>query len=79
MTATLSAATFMSKNFTPTQKAIKNSNNLELKQMFDISAQLVNEQEEINGIGKIRWEKNSWRQLSLIEEEVAVHLQSTKV
>ena len=68
MNATLNAATFMSKNFTPTQIAVENSDDLELKGMFDISANLVNEQKEITGISKICWGDDSWRQFSLIEE-----------
>ena len=46
--------------------------------MFDVTAQLVNNQDEINGLDKIQWE-NSWRQLSLIGDETVINLQSTKV
>ena len=56
-----------------------NSEDLTLKQMFDITAQLVNDQEEINGLDKIQWGKNSWRQLSLIGDETVINLQRTKV
>ena len=31
--------------------------------------QLVNDQEEIHGLDKIHWEKNSWKRLSLIGYE----------
>ena len=36
--------------------------------MFVVTAQLVNDQEEIHGLDKIQWEKNSWKHLSLIAE-----------
>ena len=42
-----------------------NSECLTLKQMFDVTAQLVNDREEIHGLDKIQWEKNSWKHLSL--------------
>ena len=47
--------------------------------MFDVTAQLVNDQEEIHGLDKIQWEKNSWRQLLLIGDETVINLQRTKV
>ena len=40
-----------------------NSENLTLKQMFDITAKLVNDQEEVHGLDKIQWEKDSWKHL----------------
>ena len=43
MAATLDAATFMGKNFSTIQSFVKNSEDLTLKQMFDVTAQLVNE------------------------------------
>ena len=68
MAATMNAATFMGKNFSTIQNFIKNSEDLTLKQMFDVTAQLVNDQ-EIHGLDKISWEKNSWKRLSLIGDE----------
>ena len=47
--------------------------------MFDVTAQLVNNQDEINGLDKILWEKNSWKRLSLIGDEIVINLQRTKV
>ena len=79
MAATMNAATFMGKNFSTIQNFIMNSEDLTLKQMFDITAQLVNDQEEIHGLDKIHWGKNSWRQLSLIGDETVINLQRTKV
>ena len=39
----------------------------------------MNDQEEIHGLDKIQWEKNSWRRLSLIGDETVINLQRTKV
>ena len=52
---------------------------LTLKQMFDVTAQLVNDQEEIHGLDKVHWGKNSWRSLSLIGDETVINLPSTEV
>ena len=79
MTATMNATTFMGKNFSTIQNFIMNSEDLTLKQMFDVTAQLANDQEEINGLDKIHWRKNSWTQLSLIGDETVINLQRTKV
>ena len=79
MAATLNAATFMGKNFSTIQSFAKNYEDLTLKQMFDVTEQLVNDQEEIHGLDKIQWEKNSWKRLSLIGDEIVINLQSTKV
>ena len=59
--------------------SLKNSEDLTLKQMFDVTAQLVNNQEEIHGLDTIQWEKYSWKRLSLIGDETVINLQSTKV
>ena len=79
MAATMNAATFMGKNFSTIQNFIMNSEDLTLKQMFDVTAQLVNDQEEIHGLDNIHWGKNSWRQLSLIGDETVINHQRTKV
>ena len=42
MATTLNAATFMGKNFSTIQSVVKNHESLTLKQMFDVTAQLVN-------------------------------------
>ena len=47
--------------------------------MFDVTAQLVNHQEEITCLDKILYGKNSWTHMSLIHDEVVINLQSTKV
>ena len=78
MAATISAATFMGKHFSTIQNFILNFEDLTLKQMFDVTAQLVNDQEEIHGLEKSHWE-NSWKRLSLIGDETVINVQRTKV
>ena len=78
MATTLNAATFMGKNFSTIQSVVKNHESLTLKQMFDVTAQLVNNQEEINCLDKILYGKNSWTRLSLIDDEVVINLLRTK-
>ena len=63
MATTLNAATFMGKNFSTIQSVIKNHESLTLKQMFDVTAQIVNNEEEIIGLDKILYQKNSWTQI----------------
>ena len=79
MAATMNAATIMGKNFSTIQSVVKNLEDLTLKQMFDVTTQLVNNQDEINSLDKNLWGKNSWGQLSLIGDETVINLQSTKV
>ena len=79
MATTLNAVTFMGKNFSTMQNVVKNHESLTLKQMFDVTAQIVNNEEEITGLDKILYQKNSWTQLSLINDPVIINLQSTKV
>ena len=47
----------MGKTFMDNQPSIMNSTDLTLKQMFDITAKLVSEQEEINNLKGIHWER----------------------
>ena len=61
------------------QNSIKNSTDLTLKKMFDISENLVSEQEEINNVDKIYWKNHSWKQLSLVGDETVINLQRAKV
>ena len=79
MAATMNAATFMGKNFMDNQNFIMNSTDLTVKKMFDITLKLVSEQEEINKLDKIHWERNSWKQQSLIGDETVINLQRAKV
>ena len=79
MATTLNAATFVGKNFSTMQSVVKNHESLTLKQMFDVTAQPVNNQEEISCLDKILYGKNSWTHVSLISDAVVINLQSTKV
>ena len=53
MAVTMESAVFMGKNFQNNQNSIVNTADLTLKQMFDISAKLVTEQDEISGLETI--------------------------
>ena len=79
MAVTMESAVFMGKNFQNNQNSIVNTAALTLKQMFDITAKLVAEQDEISGLETIGWEKHSWKYLSLIGDERIINLQRTKV
>ena len=79
MATTLNAATFMGKNYSTMQNVVQNEENLTLKQMFDVTAQTIHNEEEIYCLDKIVYQKNSWTQLSLINDPVIISLQSTKV
>ena len=70
---------FMGKNYLDICHSITNTKDLTLKQMFDISARLVSEQDEISGMETIGWENHSWKYLSLIGDERVINLQRTKV
>ena len=79
MAVTMESAIFMGKNFQNNRNSIANTTDLTLKQMFDISAKLVTEQEEISGLETIGWENHSWKYMSLIGDERIINLQRTKV
>ena len=57
---------------------LQNEENITLKQMFDITAQTIHNEEEIYCLDKVVYQKNSWTQLSLINDPVIISLQSTK-
>ena len=75
---TMNAATFMGKNFSTIQNFIMNTSDLTLKKMFDISAKMVSEQDEIFMVDTIPWGKHSWKCLSLIGDETISNLQRRK-
>ena len=79
MAVTMKSATFMGKNFQDNQNSIMNTTDLTLKKMFGISAELVGEQDEISNVETIRWEKHSWKYLSLIGDDTIINLQRAKV
>ena len=57
----MESAVFMGKNYLNNCQSIVNTTDLTFKQMFDISARLVSEQNEISGLGTIGWENHSWK------------------
>ena len=79
MATTLNAVTFMGKGYSTMQNVVKNEENLTLKQMFDITAQTIHNDEEIYCLDKIVYQRNNWTQLSLINDLVVISCQSTKV
>ena len=60
MSSTLEASVFMGKNYSDNLHSVKNTGeDLTLKQMFDISEQLILEQsDEIFGVSQISWESS---------------------
>ena len=81
MCSTLEASVFMGKNYSDNLHSIQNTReNLTLKQMFEISEQLILEQsDEIFGVSQINWEDSSWKHLSLIGDEQVISLSHAKV
>ena len=75
----IESAIFMGKNYSDNWHSIKNTKDLTTKRMFDISAKLVSEQDEIYGVNTIDWDDYSWKYLSLIGDEQVISLQRTKV
>ena len=73
MSSTLQASVFTGKNYSDNWHYIKNSEDLTMKQMLDISEKLVSEQsDEIHGVKTINWENSSWKYLSLVMNKSSV-------
>ena len=79
MATTLNAATFMGKSYSTMRNVVQNEEKITLKQMFDITAQTINNDEEVYCLDKIEYQRNTWTQLSLINDPVVIGLQSAKV
>ena len=80
MAVTMNSAAFMGR----ISKTIRiplwiQQTSLTLKKMFDISAKLVGEQDELWNVDTICWEKHSWKYLSSIGDEAVINLQRAKV
>ena len=75
MSSTLEPSVTMGKNYSDNWHSIKNTKDLTMKQIFDMSAILVSEQDEIHGVKTIDWENFSWLYLSLIGDEQVISLQ----
>ena len=71
MSSTLQASVFMVKNYSDNSHSIKNTEDLTMKQMFDIQS------DEIHGISTISWEHSSWKYLSLVGDEEVISLLHT--
>ena len=70
----------MGKNYSDNWHSIKNTEDLTMKQMFDISEKLITEQsDEIYGVKTINWEDSSWKYLSWVGDEQVISLLHTKV
>ena len=81
MSSTVEASVFMGKNYSENLHSIKNTGkNFTLKQMFEISEQLIVEQsDEIFGVSQSSWEDSSWKHLSLVNDEEVISLSHAKV
>ena len=80
MSSTLQASVFMVKNYSDNLHSIKNTEDLTMKQMFDISEKWITEQsDEIYGMSTIYWEHSSWKYLSLVGDAQVISLLHTKV
>ena len=79
LATTLNAVTFIGKNYSTMRNVVQNEDNITLKQMFDITAQTIHNDDEIYCLDKVVYQRNSWTKLSLIDDPVIVGLQSTKV
>ena len=79
MSVTFVSAVFVGKNYFDNCHSITNTKDLTLKQMFDISARLVSEQDEISRVETIDWENHSWKYLLLSGDERVTSLLHTKV
>ena len=76
MSSKLEASVFMGTNYSDNLHSIKNTGeNYTLKQMFEISEQLILEQsDKIFGVSQINWESSPWKQLSLVNDEEVISL-----
>ena len=59
MSVTLESAVFMGENYLQNCHSITDTKDLTLKQVFDISARLLSEQDKISGVETIGWENHS--------------------
>ena len=79
MSSTLQASVFMRKNYSDNWHSIKNTEDLTMKQMFDISEKLITEHaDEIYGVKTINWEHSSWKYLSWVGDAEVISLLHTK-
>ena len=68
------------KNYSDNWHSIKNTEDLTMKQMFDITEKLITEQsDQIFGMSTFQWEHSSRKYLSLIGDEEVITLSHAKV
>ena len=79
MATTLNAVTHMGKKYSTMQNVVQNEEKITLKQMFDITAQTIHNEDEICCLDKVVYQRNSRTKLSLINDPVIIGLPSTKV
>ena len=80
MSSTLQASVFMVKNFSDIWHSIKNTEDLTMKQVIDISEKMITEQsDEFYGIITINCEHPSWKYLSLVGDEQVISLLHTSL
>ena len=80
MSSTLEASVFMVKNCSDNWHSIKNTEDLTMKQVFDISEKLITEQsDEIYGVNTSNWDDSSREHFSLIGDEEVNSLVHKKV
>ena len=80
MSSTLEASVSMGKNCSDNLHSIKNTGkNVTLKQMFEISEQLMLEQsDKFFRVSQISWESSPWKQESLVNDEEVISLSHAK-
>ena len=60
------------------QNVVQNEEKITLKQMFNITAQTIHNDDEIYCLDKIVYQRNTWTQLSLSNDPVVIGLQKRK-
>ena len=84
MSSTVEASVFMGKKSSSDNLHLheKTQGNIsDLKQMFEISEQLILEQSDeiFERVSQISWESSPWKQLSLVNDEEVISLSHAKV
>ena len=81
MCSTVEASVFLGKNYSDHLHSVRSTGkDLTMKQMFDISEQLIVEQpDEIFGVSQNSCENSPWKQVSLVNDEEVISLSHAKV
>ena len=79
MSSTLEASVFKRKNYSDNWQSIKKYwANFNVRQMFEISEQLILEKSDGIWVSLISWESSPWKQLSLVNDEQVISLSHAK-